>query len=194
MPQYLSSQDYQDYGTDLVSFTQRAALDSVAPHLRALDQQNHELRQRLAAESRHRMDQQVEAAIPNWRDLDQHPDWHQWLLGIDNLSGRVRQQLLNEAKASGDAARCIAFFRSFFNRARSQPHTSGGGGSSYGAQHTASSVSGPIYSAEQIKRLYRQHQQGAYRGREAEWARQEADIFRAQREGRVTGGKDVQGK
>jgi hypothetical protein len=32
--------------------------------------------------------------------------------------------------------------------------------------------------------------QGAYNGREAEWARLEADIFRAQREGRVTGGVD----
>jgi hypothetical protein len=194
MANYLTQGDVNNYGTDLVDFTQRAAVQAVAPHLQALDQQNHELRQRLAAEARHRLDQQVEAAIPNWRDLDQHPDWHQWLLGIDPLSGELRQNLLNQAKASGDAARCIAFFRSFFNRARPQPHASSSHSPSYGARRATSSINGPIYTAEQIKRLYRQHQQGAYRGREAEWARQEADFFRAQVEGRVRGGTDVAGK
>jgi hypothetical protein len=33
-----------------------------------------------------------------------------------------------------------------------------------------------------------QHQQGAYKGRESEWERQEADIIAAGREGRVVGG------
>ena len=76
MPQYLSDQDYQDYGSDLVSFAQRAAAEVTMPHLQNLEQQNIELRRRLAQEARHRLDSQVEAAIPNWRTLDQHPDWH----------------------------------------------------------------------------------------------------------------------
>jgi hypothetical protein len=38
------------------------------------------------------------------------------------------------------------------------------------------------------------HRQGAYAGREIEWVRQEIDIFRAQREGRVLGGVTVAGK
>ena len=194
MANYLTQDDVNNYGTDLVDFTQRAAVQAVAPHLQALDQQNHELRQRLAAEARHRLDQQVEAAIPNWRDLDQHPDWHQWLLGIDPLSGELRQNLLNQAKASGDAARCIAFFRSFFNRARPQPHASSSHSPSYGARRTSSGINGPIYTAAQIAKLYDQKRRGAYTGREAEWARLEVDIFRAQHEGRVLGGKDVSGK
>ena len=192
MPNYLTERDVDNYGSDLIDFAQRAALDSVAPHLQQIQEDNATLRQRLAVEARHRLDQQVEAAIPNFRELDQHPDWHQWLLGVDNLSGRVRQTLLNEAKASGDAARCIAFFRSFFNRSPAAGQASSHA-SSYGARRTASSVNGVIYSAEQIKRLYRQHMQGAYNGREAEWARLEADIFRAQKEGRVTGGTDASG-
>jgi hypothetical protein len=192
MPNYLTERDVDNYGADLVDFSQRSALHALSPHLQNLEAQNHELHQRLAIEARHRMDQQVEAAIPNYKELDQHPDWHQWLLGVDNLSGRVRQNLLNEAKASGDAARCIAFFRSFF--ARPQPHASSSHGSSYGTRRATSSVSGPIYTAAQIAKLYDQKRRGAYAGREAEWARLEADIFRAQVEGRVLGGKDVQGK
>jgi exonuclease VII large subunit len=172
---WLSQQDVQDYGSDLVNFSQRAAMEAVAPHLQDLAQQNIELQRRLAAEARHRLDQQVERAIPNYRTLDQHPDWHRWLLGIDELSGRIRQNLLDEAKASGDAARCIAFFRSFFTRGHSQPASGGG----------ASLPSGKIYTRGEIAKIYEQHRRGAYRGREAAWAAQERDIIAASKEGRV---------
>jgi hypothetical protein len=42
-----------------------------------------------------------------------------------------------------------------------------------------------IYSRAEIAKLYRQHAQGAYNGREADWQRQEADIIAAGREGRI---------
>jgi hypothetical protein len=42
-----------------------------------------------------------------------------------------------------------------------------------------------VYTNEDIKRLYEAHRKGAYNGREDDWARTEADIFAAQREGRV---------
>jgi len=187
---WLSQADVDNYGTDLIDVTQRAAMHAVAPRLQNLEAQNHELQQRLAVEARHRLDQQVEAAIPNYKELDRHPDWHTWLLGVDNLSGRVRQNLLNEAKASGDAARCIAFFRSFFSRA--QPAAGGGASSAY--QGRARPVNGPVYTRDQITKLYEQNRRGAYRGREAAWQEQERDIIAAGREGRVIGGTDVFGK
>jgi hypothetical protein len=146
------------------------------------EQQNAALRHRLSIDARHRLDQQVEAAIPNWRDLDQHPDWHTWLLGTDPLSGQMRQQLLNEAKASGDAARCLAFFRSFFTR----PQSAVGGGAS--ASSRPRSPSGRIYTRGEITKLYDQNRRGAYRGREAAWQEQERDIIAASREGRIAGG------
>jgi hypothetical protein len=179
MQRYLNDQDYRDYGGELVSFSQRAALEAFAPHLQNLEAQNHELQRRLAQEARHRLDSQVERAIPNYRQLDQHEDWHTWLLGIDSLSGRMRQQLLDEAKASGDAARCIAFFRSFFSR----PQSAAGGSAS--ASSRPRSTSGRIYTRSEIAKLYDQHRRGAYRGREAAWQEQERDIIAASREGRV---------
>ena len=59
---------------------------------------------------------------------------------------------------------------------------------------TRTSANGPIYTASQISKLYDQKRRGAYNGREQEWARLEADFFRAQKEGRVVGGKDLAGK
>ena len=91
--------DLNNYGPELINVTQRAALQAVAPHLQNLESQNVALRQRLAVEARHRLDQRVERAVPDYREIDRDPQWHRWLLGVDTLTGRVRQQLLNDAIA-----------------------------------------------------------------------------------------------
>src|SRR5262249_969770 len=112
---YLTEQDVQNYGNDLIDFTRRAAAEAVSPHLARLDQENADLRNRLAREARRSLDQMVEAAVPNFREVDRDPRWHRWLLGVDLYSGRVRQQLLNEAIAAASAPRVISFFRGFLN-------------------------------------------------------------------------------
>jgi len=97
----------------------------------------------------------------------------------DPLSGQIRQAVLNDAVAAGSVSRVAAFFRGF-----QQEH---------GGTHAASAASGrtrsekPVYTREQIARLYELHRKGAFAGREAEWARREADIIAAGREGRVLG-------
>ena len=48
---YLTEQDIQNYGTDLVDFTRRAAADALAPTLAQIEQQNAELQRRLAQRS-----------------------------------------------------------------------------------------------------------------------------------------------
>jgi hypothetical protein len=57
---WLSQQDYQDYGGDLVNFSQRAAMEAVAPALQNLEQENARLQHWLGVEARHRMDAAVE--------------------------------------------------------------------------------------------------------------------------------------
>jgi hypothetical protein len=174
MTNYLTQNDIENYGSDLVDFAQRAAAHAVAPHLQNLEQ-------RLARESRHRLDAQVAAAVPNFREIDQNPYWHRYLLEFDPLSGVVRQKLLNDAVASGDANRVIAFFRGFQQEAGQTASSP-----SHRSRNTAA-PSKPIYTRDQIGRLYEAHRKGAYAGREAEWNRIENDIFAAQREGRVQG-------
>jgi hypothetical protein len=139
------------------------------------------LRQRLAREQRLRLDEQVARAIPNYQEIDRDPRWHRWLLEFDPLSGCVRQQLLNDSVAAGDFARVRAFFNGFLLQHAGHAEHAGTG------QRIRPAHGKPIYSRQQIAQLYEQHRRGAYAGREVEWARQEADIFAAQREGRVQG-------
>jgi len=205
--QYLTKEDEQNYGRDLLDVAARAALQTVAPRIQTLEQQNVELRRQLARQDRRAMDIAVESAVPNFREIDRNPRWHRWLLGIDVLSGRVRQTLLNDAISAGSAPRVAHFFNSFLNEEAATGHTpesapspvtppreptiplatlaapgrarpaTGGEASLPGDRQT--------YTHAQIKELYRLHRKGAYLGREAEWARQENDIFAAQREGRI---------
>ena len=66
-------------------FAQRAALHAVAPHLQASEQQNLELQNRLAREARARLDAAVERAVPNYREIDQEPRWHNWLFDTSQI-------------------------------------------------------------------------------------------------------------
>jgi hypothetical protein len=207
-PAYLTETDVQNYGNDLLDVTQRAALHAVAPHLQALESQNAELQRRLAVEARRNLDQQVELAVPNYREIDRDPRWHRWLLGVDVLSGRVRQQLLNEAISTAQALRVISFFKGFLNEEAATGHNDPALTShqpaapreaaidlgSLAAPGRARPATGgdaslpperPIYTRAQIRDLYSAQRKGAYVGREAEWARQEADIIAAGREGRI---------
>jgi hypothetical protein len=52
MVNYLTNNDYENYGSELIDLTQRAAAQVVAPHLQSLEQQNLDLQRRLAQESR----------------------------------------------------------------------------------------------------------------------------------------------
>jgi len=110
-PAYLTQEDLQNYGTDLIDFSQRAAHHALAPQLEYMRQQNANLQQQLARESKARLDLALDAAIPNWREINQNPHWLQWLRQVDSLNGRTRQELLNDATAAGNAFRVIAFLK-----------------------------------------------------------------------------------
>jgi hypothetical protein len=176
--QYLTQKDVDEYGNDLLDVSQRAALNAVSPHLEYLQQQNAALQQQVARDRRRALDEKVAALVPDYRTIDANPAWHQWLLGIDLLSGRMRQQLLNEAISSGNAQQVKAVF----DRFRSQGHSTG----TTGSRTTSRRSSGKnFYTHDDIKRLYEAHRKGAYTNLEDAWARQEANIFAAMREGRV---------
>jgi hypothetical protein len=208
-PVYITEQDVQNYGPELLDFTQRAATQAVAPQLQNLQQQNIELQQRLAQEARHRLDQAVAYAVPNYLEIDRDPRWHNWLLGIDVYSRRVRQQLLNEAIATANAPHVIQFFKGFLTEEAATGHrvpepqsqqatlprtdpaiplaTLAAPGRTRSATGGDSSMppEKPLYTRALLRQLYEQHRKGAYNGREAEWARIDADIIAAGREGRI---------
>jgi hypothetical protein len=185
MANYLTRDDFYNYGTDLIDFTQRAAAQAVAPHLQALDQQNAVLRQQVAEQTRKAMHQQIEAAVPNWREIDSDPRWYQWLGETDPFTGAMRQQVLDDAIAAGSASRVLAFFNTF------QAQHGGAARGSPGRPRSASSQQ-QVYTRGQIKQLHELHRRGKLQG--AEWDRLEQDIIAAAREGRVVGALDPAGR
>jgi hypothetical protein len=194
MPQdYLTQADVQNYGPELVDFAQRAAVHAVAPQLQHLGQQSAELMQRLARETRARLDREVEAAIPNYQEIDNDPRWHQWLRGVDPLNGRIRQELLNDAIAAGSSTRVVAFFRGF-QREVGQTSPPFDWGPGQVLERTRPRPQGPVYTRDQIKHFYELHRKGKFIGREDEWNRLEWEIIRAGREGRILGGLSPQTK
>jgi hypothetical protein len=190
MSNYLTNEDVQNYGSDLLDVTQRAALHVVAPHLQALENSNADLQRRLAVEARRNLDAAVERAVPDYRTIDRDPRWHRWLLGVDVYTGQPRQALLNIAIADGSAARVTALFNGFLREAGDTQQSPPSRGQSAGRRSSGK----PIYSRDDIKQLYEDHRRGAYTGREAEWQRLEYELIAAGREGRIVGGVDVAGK
>lgn len=191
MAAWLTTEDEANYGRELLDVSQRAALHAISPELQDIRNQNAELQRRLAKEARHRLDQQLEQAVPTYREIDRDAGWHRWLLGIDALSGEVRQRLLNAAIQRGDAASVIAFFRGYQRESGNQSLSS----AASAPNRTRSSSSGkPIYTRDQVKELYARHQRGEFAGQEAAWARQEVDLIRASAEGRILNPVDVAGK
>lgn len=208
-PTFLTEADVQTYGSELVDFAQRAAAHAVAPQLDAVKTQNAELRRQLAVEARRRLDQQVELAVPNYREVDREPRWHRWLLGIDAFTGRVRQQLLNDAISAAEAPRVISFFKGFLAEEAATGHLElaprsqqaappkepviplaslaapGRPRPATGGETSSVTLEKPVYTRADIKRNYELHRRQAFVGREAEWNRLEHDMIAAGREGRV---------
>ena len=180
MSAWLTQKDVDDYGHDVLDLAQRAAMHAVTPELQRINAQ-------LAAEQRRGLYQSLDTMVPNWREIDNSPQWRQWLTDPHELSGHTRQQWLNDAMARGDAARVASFFRGFLAEAGQSPQrqsppqagTIGGGGR--------------IYTRAEIDRLHAWRRNRITRsgGRlpaeeEAAWARQEADIIAAARDGRIS--------
>jgi len=186
----LSQADYDNYGSEFIDLTRRAAVEAVSPELQQLRAQNQRLRQMAARSQRAEIERTLDAQIPNWHEIYQNPAFAQWLATPDGYSGAVRSQLMRQAVDVGDAGRVVSFYRGFQQEAgrRASPaHQSRGGAQS----RPAATGAKPIYTREQIKHLYDQRRHGTIS--DANWARIEADIIAAGREGRVTSSFDKYG-
>ena len=56
---------------------------------------------------------QIDDLVPDWQTINNDPNWLEWLREIDPLTGRSRQQLLDEARNAFNANRVANFFNAF---------------------------------------------------------------------------------
>lgn len=162
---------------------------TVVPQVKAVSQ-----RQQMTAEQS--FWSELTTLVPNWREVNEDPAFHDWLLEVDPLTGANRQAFLEDAQRNLDAERVSAFFRSWQqatgNAPTAQPQqqpanelakqvspgrTRGGG--------TPQSKQAKTYTPDDIKKFYADVAAGRYKGRDQERARIERDIFAAQSEGRI---------
>ncbi len=147
--------------------------------------------------------------IPDWEEVNNSEEFKSWLRNLDPYSGQQKIVLLQDAFRRHDANRVVAFFQGYLE-ASGLPQTPQGNGTSapplagngqasekpslmdYAAPGRARSApqselppEKPVYSQAQIAKFYADMRTGKYKGREADAAAIESDIFRAQHEGRI---------
>jgi|SRR5215472_9706006 len=181
----LTQEDVQHFGPELVDFSQRAAVQAVAPHLQQLEEQNTQLRRQLARETKRNLDLALERAGIPWQQINQSARWLAWLQARDVLSVCVRQTLLDEAVAKGDAARVINFFRGFLAE-------EGAVGQHGQAGPRQATTRKPIYTRAQITERAALRRKGAIS--DVDWAAWENELVAAGREGRIAGALSLDGR
>lgn len=132
--------------------------------------------------------------VPNWRTINDNQAFKDWLLSEDPLTGSTRQYFLAQAQQDLNATRVIKFFKEWERTAAGgqtpAPTKSKDELEQFVAPGTSRST-GPVeqtkkqWTTADISQFYQDAMMGKYNSRPEEKKRIEADIFAAQREGRV---------
>ena len=201
----ITPEDEKNFGPEILDLINRAAKQAVEPELTAIEQQSQQAREEAHRVARVNLYSQIATQMPAWREVNNNPRFIEWLRLPDLYSGRIRQQLLNEAVQAANAPRVLAFFQGFIadelatgqvgQVPQPQPRPAepaiplttlaAPGAARPATGNTQVPVEKPIYTHSQISQFYTRVRQGYYNGRDADKAREEADIFAAQREGRI---------
>jgi hypothetical protein len=190
MATYLTADDERNFGPELLDVAIRAARHAVSPELQRLYDENQEIRDQLDSTVKTTIDRELDAAVPNWRGINADPRWLGWLAQVDELNGRSRQSLLNDAVARGNAFRVIQIFKGFLREAGAAGAASAT--SQPRARQRRSAPDGkPIYTRPQITEMARRRQKGLID--DAAWLRWEYELCRASAEGRIVGALDADG-
>lgn len=206
----ITPEEASDYGEDFLKVVGKKAREELAPVIGAYQQKITELEQRLqgvsgaqAQDSHQKLMSTLDEKLPNWRDLNTNEEFLSWLQLPDAYSGDIRHNMLKAAYAQGNAHRVLAFFNGFLAEEAAVAPALGEPDYSTttvpkvplqnlaapGRAKTAASAHAPAekpnISRAQVASFYADVAAGRYRGRDAEKNKLEAQIFDAQREGRI---------
>jgi hypothetical protein len=179
-----------EFGEDFVSFVQRMVSSSASKSDNSAEV--NELKRKV--ETFEQREQQKTTAsfwtalnelVPDWKTVNDDKAFHTFLSQYDPQTGEQRQQTLNAAQQALDADGVAAVFDAFKKQQpkpektripddQVDPPTS---------RSTTTPDAGRIWTGPEIKQFYTDKANGKYSAEEGK--RLEADIFAAQREGRV---------
>src|SRR5690606_26914596 len=142
-------------------------------------------------------EQQLTSLIPNWREINSLDHFWQWLQIKDPMYGRKRMDALDEAADTFNAQQAAAVFKAYINETtpqQPQPQPTTPAPSGLEAQVAPSAVQSgavpnmpqqPVFTQQMVKQFYDDAARGKYANRPHDYARIEAEINAALREGRV---------
>lgn len=214
-PTFITQRDVDEYG-ESIDVMRRAAKEEASAYQREIaDLRNmvtslqsqlvpqvNQLSQRQAVSSEQAFWSDLQATVPNWKEINDNQDFQSWLLEVDPLTGISRQTYLEDAQRNLDSRRVASFFsmwpgnqqlsgqqpaKSRRNADELSRQVAPGRGRSGGARQSAPG-SDKTYSRTDIAAFYGDVRTGKYKGRDDERQRIERDIFAAQRDGRITDG------
>lgn len=199
----LSQEELDQFGPDLVALVQRIASKVAAPaspastaELETLRSEVGQLKDERQQDATARFWADLERAVPSFREINSDQRFHAWLSELDAVTGLPRQQLLANAQQDLSAYRVAALFNQFtqFNPVAAQPAVKSTpqvpedqiqpGQSRAGGDVVQPSSQLRTWSSAEISAFYRDKAAGKYS--QADAAALEADIFAAQRQGRIT--------
>lgn len=215
----VKDEEVREFGADLIDVMRRVVREENASLLPEIDRRVAPVAQRVdqvAQATQHvgarvaRNDQQsvlaqLEAAVPNWEELNGDQEFLEWLDQVDPFSGHRRGALLNQAYKSHDGPRVVAFFNGYLKEHAvvtppAAPTSSAAppvqpqkrleqfvapGTPKTGAASTQDGSGKRVWSRAEIGSFYSDVQAGRFKGTAEQRKALEADIFAAQREGRI---------
>jgi hypothetical protein len=206
----IPKEDVDEWGQPLIERVQDWSFRRTEPELRRMQREIDELKG-VAGGAREGLNKRsVEAVLdremPGWQAVNTSQAWIDWLQETDWLSGNKRYDMVNDAYLRGDAQRTLAFFRAFNEEQTAVLPAPGThhsqtvdppaatvpletlatpGRAPMGSQASGGAPAKRTWTGAQITAFYDRVNRGMYRGRDAEKARIEADLFEAQAEGRI---------
>ena len=209
----ITDEDTETYGADLIDLIRRVAVENDAGERARLQGEIADVRKQLAAQAtqvetvtgnvadERRATYFVELAkqCPTYEETDGRQDFKDWLLQLDDFSGLVRNDILQNAYRDFDAGRTAKVFNQFLGATPPAPAPVADPPPTPQAelaelvspgQARAAAVFVPddgkkVWTAVEMDAFYKDFARGDYRGRMDEARRIDADIDRALAEGRV---------
>lgn len=207
----ITDRDREEYG-ESIDVMRRVSREEVTPVIQKMGQiekllqqlqtnvvpqvQNLTHRQAMSAEQQFWSG--LTEVVPNWRDVNNDPDFQSWLLDLDPFTGVARQTILEDAQKNLDVRRISKFFTTWLemngqataaqNTQRNAPAAELEKQVTPGRPRSGSTPSGnnaKVYSPADIEKFFVDVRKGKYKGKEAERDRMERDIFAAQKDGRI---------
>ena len=210
-PSSITQAERETYGDEFIAMASKIANEQWAPKVAELESQLRNLGGRVenvggyvAQTERQRMHAHLDAACPNWEEVNKNKDFLDWLALPDQYAGAIKQDLLTAAYTANDGPRVLAFFKGFLaEEAAKAPQPEPAPSPSalptpkvslteLAAPGRAKSAAAPNAPAEKpsftrafITQFYVDVSNKKYVGREDEKNRIERDISDAAREGRI---------